>query len=54
MFNTLIILYLFLGGFGAGTFVLTIILSWLPLSWFGLHNPSHDQHLRNLHEKVGY
>lgn len=54
MFNTLIILYLFLGGFGAGTFVLTIILGWLPLSWFGLHNPSHDQHLRNLHEKVGF
>lgn len=53
MFNTLIILYLFLGGLGAGTFVLTVVVGWLPTSWFGPYNPSYDQQLRNLHEKVG-
>lgn len=53
MFNTLIILYLFLGGFGAGTFALTIILGWLPTSWFGICDPHNDRQRRSLHEKIG-
>lgn len=53
MFNSLIIAYLFLGGFGAGAFILTVVLGWLPLTWFGIQDPSRDAQLRDLHEQIG-
>lgn len=53
MFNNLIIAYLFLGGFGAGAFILTVVLGWLPLTWFGVRDPFRDTQLRDLHEQIG-
>lgn len=47
MFSQLIIFYLFLGGFGAGTLVFTLIIGWLPTPWFGIS--SLKSHARNAH-----